>query len=322
MGEAVCAVAAQNRGRDSNAEPCWICGSTTTQSWKGRSLDSSLRPEDLRVTDSRYGMTLALRRCLTCGFVFAVGDELSELTSLYERVEDDEYERSQGPRRQQMRWLLDRALEVRPEAHSLLDVGAGMGLLVAEARRRGLQATGIEPSHSFVKRALEVNGVELIQGVLPHPAVGTEEFDLLLLIDVIEHVSDPVGLLRCCASALAQQGAMIIVTPDVASPAARLLGHRWWHFRFAHVGYYDRCTLARAADLANLVLLRSFRARWALSVGYLAERVARYLPVDGFLRIGQRAPVIRAFFDAVVPLNLHDSWLFVLVPAEAPHLHE
>lgn len=49
-----------------------------------------------------------------------------------------------------------------------------------------------------MKRAKEVNGVELIQGTYPHPALAGQQFDVVTVIDVIEHVGDPIRMLTDC----------------------------------------------------------------------------------------------------------------------------
>ena len=114
-----------------NADPtmgCWICGRTELQSWKSCSVDRPLVPEDLQITDYRYGMTLALSRCRHCGFVFAAGGQVHQLEQLYEQLSDPGYLESQESRALQMRWLIDRVLHARPKVKTLLDIGAGAGV--------------------------------------------------------------------------------------------------------------------------------------------------------------------------------------------------
>lgn len=291
---------------------CWVCQSTRVALWKKRNLTGVLQPEHLRITDPSYGQTLALWRCQDCGFVFADPADVRGLAELYESLDDRGYEESQEPRALQMRWLLRKALKERRHARTLLDVGAASGLLVAEAQRMGLEATGIEPSRALVDAARRVNGVDLIQGVLPHAALRGRTFDLVCLVDVIEHVSDPVGLLRHSAEMLAPDGLAVVVTPDVRSIAARLLGKKWWHFRVAHVGYFHRHSLAAAASAAGLRVARRGRAKWFFRVSYLAERLAQYLPCRWLNRLAQRVRPFRWLYARTMPLNLFDSYVFLL----------
>jgi 2-polyprenyl-3-methyl-5-hydroxy-6-metoxy-1,4-benzoquinol methylase len=290
---------------------CWICKSTKTRLWKPRNLDREMVPEDVQITDSRYGVTLTLYRCDDCGFIFAEGSEVDSLLALYEQLVDPNYEEGMSNRALQMQWLIDVGLRHHPNARTVLEIGSGIGLLVREAANRGLDVTGVEPSHSLVAAAQRLNGVKLVQGIFPHPSLQDRKFDVIYVVDVIEHVPDPVGLLASCANALAHGGVLIVVTPDIGSAAARILGHKWWHLRLAHVGYFNSRSMARAASAAGLKIKADERALWFFPVQYLAERLAVYLPVKGLIRATAGLPVFRTLYRQIVPLNLHDSTLFV-----------
>lgn len=290
---------------------CWVCSSADTFKWKERSAGSRLQSEDFQITDSHYGRTLALLKCRECGFIFAEGEDLERLTALYEQLTDSEYEETQDTRLLQFRWLLASSRRQAPSARTLLDVGAGVGLLVAEARRDGLDAIGVEPSHALVAAARRINSVKLLQGVFPHPDLVGQRFDIVCLIDIIEHVPRPVEMLQACARALSPGGVVVIVTPDVESIPARLLGRRWWHFRIAHVGYFSRSSLTRAMRVAGLEPVRWFRAKWFFRTQYLADRITQYLPLRGLNGWAQRRRALAGLYRQVVPLNLHDSWVVI-----------
>ena len=293
---------------------CWICGGTETRIWKGSGAPRRLQPDDLRITDSRYGLTLPLRQCAECGFVFAEQVDHRELVSLYSQLEDTDYLASLEARNLQMNWLLEKAIAAAPAAKSLLDIGAGAGYLVQAGQRRGLLADGIEPSAASVAAGRRLYGVDLVHGAFPDVRSPRSEYDLVFLVDVIEHVADPVGLLRACREVLSPAGTLVVVTPDVRSLAARAFGSRWWHYRLAHVGYFDRRTLGLAARRAGLTANRFFRARWCFQVRYLCQRLARYLPVARLNGWAEKFFVTRALYDRIVPLNLFDSWVVLLTP--------
>ena len=294
-------------GERSDGCRCWICGSIDTMRWKDGTLERPVSSEDLRITDARYGVTLALRRCPDCGFIFAEDHDLERLDELYAQLSDPGYEESQRPRSLQMRWLVVSALRAVPGAATALDVGAGSGLLVREAERAGLDAVGIEPSLHLVETGIRDHGVDLLQGVLPHPALQDRRFDLVFLVDVIEHVARPVELLAACAGVLDAHGLLVVVTPDVSSLPARLLRRRWWHMRVAHVGYFNRSSLTLAARRAALEPVGWDRARWFFEVGYLADRVGAYLPVGALNRRIRRWGDVARLYDRVIRVNLYDS---------------
>jgi SAM-dependent methyltransferase len=270
--------------------------------WKASSVQDDLVPEDLAITDSRYGTTLELMRC-ACGFRFADPDAVPDLVALYEALDDQAYSETADVRRVQQRALLRELRRVRPEASSLLDVGAANGLLVEEASREGLRGVGVEPSRVLAAEARD-RSLEVHPGVLPHPALVGRRFDVVTLVDVIEHVADPVELLRLAREQLTEDGCVLVVTPDIASVAARVLGRRWWHLRLAHVGYFTRTTLTRALAGAGLVPERWWRPGWVFETGYLVERVGEYVPGVGNLAAKHRDA---SLMHRAVPLNLFDS---------------
>jgi SAM-dependent methyltransferase len=114
-------------------------------------------------------------------------------------------------------------------------------MLVERALAMGYQAEGIEPS-IYLQALAMAREIPVRRGVLPNDGL-VGPYDVITLIDVIEHVSDPVALLENARDILAPAGVLVIVTPDVGSIAARVFGSRWWHYRVAHVGYFNRANL-------------------------------------------------------------------------------
>lgn len=284
--------------RDPHA--CWICGGRQLTLRKSADIVAAA-PPDLAISDAHYGRTLAIYACSACGFLQCAdaGDHVSGYTQLV----DAPYEASRAERCLQARGLLRdiaRLLGRDLRGARVLDVGAGSGPLVEEARAAGLDAEGVEPSTWLAARAF-ARGLPVHAGVLPHPAIAGP-FDLVTLVDVIEHVIDPVALLRCAADLVVAGGTVVIVTPDVESVAARMLGWHWWHYRVAHVGYFSRSTIERLCRGVGLTPTAFARPGWVLPLPYLIERAGRYLPP---LRLIPRAWGI----NVAVPFNLRDSWL-------------
>lgn len=256
--------------------------------------------DDLRISDKRYGLTLPLVRCGSCGFTFAAGTSAAELAALYGELDDVEYGASAAGRRKQMAHLLRWVVAGSAERGRLLDVGAASGVLVEEASASGFDAVGVEPSRPLAQRARDA-GQQVLTGTLPHPELDGQEFDVVTLVDVIEHVDAPIDLLERCRAQLRAGGRLVVVTPDSRSVAARVLGRRWWHRRLAHVGYFDRSTLTRALGEAGFAPERWARPRWYFPVGYLVARVLQYVP--GARGRADAVPTS----TLLVPLNLRDS---------------
>lgn len=277
---------------------CRLCESEQLQLLKPSNIANGLTSNSFSITDSHYGMTGAIYRCGNCKFLQC--SDLQEVLPFYEDLVDPDYEVGRQERSLQALRILEVVRKLQPHGR-LLDVGAGSGILVEQAIQMGYEAEGIEPSVWLQKLALE-RRLPVHLGTFPHPSA-SGRFDVVSLIDVIEHVPDPIDLLRSIAVKLSDNGIAVIVTPDVSSMAARILGWKWWHFRVAHIGYFNRNTLLFALAQAGLQPILVRRPGWFFPADYLWVRLHRYLP--RFLRFASP----RFLGRVVIPINLRDSWL-------------
>ncbi len=109
---------------------------------------------------------------------------------------------------------------------TLLDVGCGNGNFLDFARRAGWRVAGVEPDPLAVEtargRGLEVRpgGIELLAGA-------SAAFDVVTLSHVIEHVHEPLQMLRACHQLLKPGGALWLETPNLDSLGHRFYGRNW-----------------------------------------------------------------------------------------------
>ena len=111
------------------------------------------------------------------------------------------------------------AKALRPfEGLRLLDIGCGGGLLSEPMTRLGFQVTGVDASERNIGTA-SAHAAE--QGLaIDYRATTAEDllasgeapFDVILNMEVIEHVADPGAYLRNCSRLLAPGGLMIVAT--------------------------------------------------------------------------------------------------------------
>jgi 2-polyprenyl-6-hydroxyphenyl methylase/3-demethylubiquinone-9 3-methyltransferase len=101
---------------------------------------------------------------------------------------------------------------------SLLDIGCGGGLLCAPMRRLGFAVTGIDASTRNIEVArVHAAAMELAidyrcstaEALL---AEGGPGFDVILNMEVVEHVAEPGHYLRDCAALLRPGGLMVVAT--------------------------------------------------------------------------------------------------------------
>jgi len=286
---------------------CWVCASQDLELIKVSGITDQLSSDNFAITNFEYGVTGELKKCRNCGFIQCT--DLDELVSFYENLEDPEYENGRNERLLQERRVLLGLKKFKPEG-TLLDVGAGSGILVEAALEMGYKAEGIEPS-KWLSETARKHGLPIHLGTFPHQET-PGPYDIITLVDVLEHVTNPLELMTDLRKGLKKDGILVIVTPDVKSIPARLLKYKWWHYRVAHVGYFNKKNLALLSQKAGLQLVKQKRPTWYFSARYLTIRALSFLP--RFLRF--RVP---GWLDKItIPLNLRDSILAIY----KSHIHD
>ncbi|MFO1121816.1 MAG: bifunctional 2-polyprenyl-6-hydroxyphenol methylase/3-demethylubiquinol 3-O-methyltransferase UbiG [Hyphomicrobiales bacterium] len=109
-------------------------------------------------------------------------------------------------------------LDRRPFAGlRLLDIGCGGGLLSEPMARLGASVVGVDPSEKNIGTASVHAGevgldIDYRVGTAEHLAAAGETFDVILNMEVIEHVADPAAFARTCTGMLRPGGLMVVAT--------------------------------------------------------------------------------------------------------------
>lgn len=195
---------------------CW-CGS------------GDLRP---RFRTSTFGLV----RCGTCGCYridpppISGDDEAATFYSgYYERPKSGGSTKPATPRSSRF-WQVVRADPSLERAGEMVaDIGCGEGHLCGELRRAGwTRVVGVDVSRTRVERARKLypDG-EFYDRPLEEAPVPEGSFDLIIMDNVIEHLPEPVLMLRTLRRYLKPAGRIVVITPNMSSGHFKLLGRRW-----------------------------------------------------------------------------------------------
>ncbi|MBU6449184.1 MAG: methyltransferase domain-containing protein [Rhodospirillales bacterium] len=149
------------------------------------------------------------------------------------------------------RWLKD-----HPQPGSAFELGCGDGSMLAILRNHGWRVLGCERSQAAAQLARDVSGIDVLAGELdavPADAV----FDLILLIQALEHMKNPAEILTRLAGMLAPGGKLIIAVPNFGSWQARFGGKAWFHLDVPrHVSHFTIKALAALTASTGLEVQR------------------------------------------------------------------
>jgi dolichol-phosphate mannosyltransferase len=219
--------------------------------------------------------------CLRCGMQQVPGTLIPpNLEVLYTGVSDPDYLQNADVRERTFRRVFDRIESSLPrERGRLLEVGAYCGLFMREAKRRGWQADGVEPSAWAANYAREIIGANVYTGFLKENHDKLQPpYDMVVSWDVLEHVREPLQFVRDCASYLDSGGVFCFSTLDVDTWFPRVAGHRWPWLMDMHLHYFDRHVIKDLLSRAGLDLIRVESYTHYARVAYAVRGVARLLP--------------------------------------------
>lgn len=182
------------------------------------------------------GLWFIIVKCQECGLCFT---NPRPSPDSIERFYPDEYEPHDAPadgswrtpwwkRMPLMRGAAgQRKLIPMHGAGRLLDFGCGGGSFLLRMRAQGWQVTGVDCSDAPMARLRDRYGLRALTGTLPHPELAPESFDVITMWQALEHIHQPLEVLRAACNLLVRGGKLIITVPNIDSMAFRWFGAAW-----------------------------------------------------------------------------------------------
>lgn len=138
-------------------------------------------------------------------------------------------------------WILKFISEKRPPLR-ILDVGTAEGYLGAILNQQGHSVHGVERDPVMSEKARSYYDSFYVSDLERFSFPYQQEFDYILLADVLEHVREPAAVLERSLSCLKPKGEVIVSVPNVAHIFVRL-SLLFGRFDYADRGILDRTHL-------------------------------------------------------------------------------
>ncbi|MBN1515394.1 class I SAM-dependent methyltransferase [Candidatus Sumerlaeota bacterium] len=253
---------------------------------------------------------LTLLKCDTCGLwaydasahhVDRTEDEFAglDLEAYYAAMEQI--------RHQSSRRLLDVIEKHITNKGRMLDIGCSFGWFLDVAAERGWQTFGIEPSEIAIETA-RAGKHQLLHGEFPAAHFPGEQFDVVAMMDVLEHLPHGHDALREINKILRPGGLLVLKVPNrnggiyraatllykATCGLASLPLWRLWQldFPYPHVWYFEPRQLRQALERAGFENLQTdFEP--IVTLASIPHRI-RYIRATGSSGSAFAAPVYRA----------------------------
>jgi 2-polyprenyl-3-methyl-5-hydroxy-6-metoxy-1,4-benzoquinol methylase len=289
---------------------CVVCGRETMALIYPSNVTGDVTPEEFACTSDALAQHDDILQCRACGMVSSRPTlDPQAIVHTYSEMTDDDYLVERQGRRDLFGWVLDEMDGFLVPGRRLLEIGSNVGLFLQVASERGYDAKGVEPSRWAVDLGRTRFGVDLAQGTVDDLSEPASSADAVVMLDVLEHLVDPVSDLSKLRGMLKPTGLLALSTINLAGLHGRLRDGRWPWFIRPHLHYFTPETLDATLHTAGFRLVHWSSVPRSFHLSYVARRAGRSErgAVTAAARLVARAG------DPVVPLG----WLGDVVLALA-----
>lgn len=205
-------------------------------------------------------------RCLQCGLAYMnprPNREALERLYAYESQANDVWvdvllsDAEEQFQTQDFGELLDAVAAHRPVGGRLLDIGCSVGRLLHVAQQRGYEVLGLELGERAADVARQRYGLEVLSQTLEEVALESESFDVVALIETLEHLPEPRDMVREIRRLLKPGGIFLVGVPNGGSLGAMVLKQDARTFNRNHLIFFGEEQLQRFLEEEGFEMVQS-----------------------------------------------------------------
>lgn len=147
----------------------------------------------------------------------------------------------------------------------LLDIGSFGGSFMRAAEKKGFRSHGIEVNPTMAAHAKNVQGLDVINGKFLEIQLANNTYDLITLIDVLEHLTTPKAVLEKCFNLLKPGGFIMIKVPHYRQQLLKQNVARFFKIskqgifeNFGHINHFSPQSLSRTLETIGFEVLEDF----------------------------------------------------------------
>jgi SAM-dependent methyltransferase len=160
----------------------------------------------------------------------------------------------------------------RTSKGALLEIGCGNGFFLEEAFSQGYHPVqGIESSRLAVESASPAIRDKIICAAMRPGIFNPEQFEIICLFQVIDHLPEPGVILEECYKLLLPGGIVLVISHNIEALSAKLLKSRSPIIDIEHTYLFSPATLARLLIAHGFQVVNSGSVRNTYPLHYLTK---------------------------------------------------
>lgn len=141
-----------------------------------------------------------------------------------------------------------------PESGKVLEIGCSVGIFLTILKEKGWEVWGVEPSKSA--NVAGKKGIKVVNKIFEKATLPNSYFDLIILNHTLEHLEDPLGILKKARTLLKKGGKIFVDVPNFGSLSSNLLGRRWPYLAPSeHIHHFEPRTLKKVMRKAGFKII-------------------------------------------------------------------
>jgi SAM-dependent methyltransferase len=209
---------------------------------------------------------------------------------------DDQYEKTYPDGIKYHWWTAARNIIIKNTIESfpihagpILEIGCGKGIVVEHLRNNGIDCDGVELADAQPLKSIEGHITTATDATML-PEYQRQKYQTILLLDVIEHLENPIDFLKALSEKFVNLSKIVITVP------AR---QELWSNYDSYQGHYKRYSLEDLDDIASTLEWQLNSSRYFFHCVYLPAWILKKLNIDRETDIRAPAGIQRIFHKII-----------------------
>lgn len=221
---------------------------------------------DVQIFDNTW---IQLLECNNCTFAFTKEMPVDEFffEKRYDIHFNPELESKNQFKDKIIEKLFNDLKDLGCEKGNLLDIGSFAGVFLRKAMAKGFNVQGIEVNRVIAEHARDVQKLNVIHGKFLDTDLPLNHYDLITLIDVLEHLRNPLLSIKKCHTHLKSGGLLVIKVPNFKIQLFKQFISKKLNISdigilegFGHINHFTPKSLKFALEANGYVVIDDFTA--------------------------------------------------------------